>query len=557
MTNRSKGNIDWHRIIFLMVLCLFGMSLAYSVKPRRVRPGAKKVDNRVYLEHADELSYDMYGTIPDAQIAKGKVAFRHKGGRLTCDSAYFFEATNSFEAFGHVKLRQGDTLTLTSDYAWYDGNDEMAQARHNVVLTHRKSKLYCDSLNYDRMYGIAYFFEGGKLVDKGNTLTSDWGQYNTETRDAVFYYKVKLRNKKFLMESDTLYYDQKSGLSHVVGPSVITSDQNVIHTTDGYYNTTTERSELYSRSTVLNGAKTITADSLYTNSKTNVNEGFGNVVYVDTLNKNSFLGNHIYYEENTGYGYATDSAVVIDYSQKDTLFVHGDTIKLFTYNINTDSVYRNIHAYRHVRAYRTDVQAVCDSLVYTSTDSCMTMYKDPIVWNMGRQILGEVIHAYNADSTLRYADVIGQALSVERMDSLHYNQIASKEMRVYFNEGKPRQTWAIGNVLSVYYPIDDKDTTIIGLNYLETDTMKMYLTPQRQLERIWTTKAQGTLFPITQIPPEKYYLPNFAWFEHIRPVDKDDIFIWRGKGEEAVLKEEKRRTAPKITLNSETAPPEN
>lgn len=551
MTTHFIGNIkniNWHRTILLMVLCLFGLGMAYSGKPKRSRPGAKKVDNRVYLDHADELQYDMYGIHPDAQIARGKVAFRHKGGILTCDSAYFFEQTNSFEAFGHVKMRQGDTLTLTSDYAWYDGDNEMAEARYNVILTHRKSKLYCDSLNYDRMYGIAYFFEGGKLVDKGNTLVSDWGQYNTETRDAVFYYKVKLKNKKFTLTSDTLYYDTRTSLSHVVGPSVIESDNSIVHTTDGYYNSDTERSEMYSRSTVYNGAKVITADSLYTNNKTNTNEGFGNVVYVDTLNKNKFLGNHIYYEENTGYGYATDSAVVMDYSQKDTLYMHGDTIKMFTYNIETDSVYRMVHAYNRVRAYRNDVQAVCDSLVYSSLDSCMTMFKDPIVWNMGRQVLGEVIHAYMADSTIRYADVIGQALSVERMDSVHYNQVASKEMRAYFEDGNPRQAWAIGNVQTVYYPIDDSDSTIIGLNYLETDTMKMFLTPLKQLEKIWTCKATSTLYPITQIPPGKLRLPNFAWFEDIRPKDKDDIFIWRGKGKEAMLKEEKRREAPKVKL---------
>lgn len=550
MNIRFIRDIDWHRTIFFVVLCLFGLSLAYSVKPQRHRNGVKKVDNRVYLDHANELYFDKYGKNPDAQIAKGKVVFRHKGAQLTCDSAYFYEQTNSFEAFGHVRLRQGDTLNLTSDYAWYDGFDEMAKARYNVVLTHRKSKLFCDSLDYDRMYGVAYFFEGGKLIDKGNTLVSDWGQYNTETRIADFYYSVKLKNQNLVMTSDTLHYDTRTSMSHVVGPSVIVSGGNVINTEDGYYNTSSERSELYGRSTVVNGAKTITADSLYTNSKTKVNEGFGNVVYVDSVNKNRFLGNHIYYEENTGYGFATDSAVVIDYSQKDTLYMHGDSIKVFTYNIDTDSVQRDIHAYNHVRVYRLDMQAVCDSLVYTSSDSCMTMYHDPIVWNMGRQVLGEVIHAYMADSTLRYADVIGQALSVERMDSVHYNQIASKEMQVYFEEGKARQTWAIGNVQVVYYPIDDVDTTLIGLNYMETDTMKMYLSPQRQLEKIWACKSTGTMYPLTQIPPGKYYLPNFAWFEHIRPVDKDDIFVWRGKGEAAELKEEKRREAPKIKLDN-------
>lgn len=538
-----------------MVLCLFGLSIAYSVKPKRQRKTQKKEDTRVYLQHADELQYDMYGKHPDAQIARGHVSFLHKGATLTCDSAYFYEATNSFEAFSNVRMRQGDTLTLVSEYAWYDGNDEMAEARRNVVLTHRKSKLYCDSLNFDRMYGIGYFFEGGKLIDNGNTLTSDWGQYNTENKEAVFYYKVKLRNGKMNLDTDTLYYDTKTSLAHTVGPSVMVSDNSIVHTNDGYYNTKTESSILYGRSTVHNADKTITADSLYSNNATTVKEGFGNVVYVDSLNKNIFKGNYLWYKEDTGEGLAHDRAVVMDYSQgPDTLYMHGDTIRMFTYHINTDSVYREIHAYNHVRAFRTDIQAVCDSLTYSSKDSCMTMYKDPIVWNLGRQVLGEVIHAYMNDSTIRYADVIGQALSVEQLpDTIHYNQISAKQLRAYFIDGKVRQTWAVGNVETVYYPIDDSDSTIIGLNNLTTDTLKMYISPERSLEKIWTAKGDGTLYPLSQAPADKHQLPNFAWFEYIRPTDKDDIFVWRGKAEEQKLKEEKRREAPKRKINNAKA----
>ena len=558
MTTRKISNINWHRTILMMILCLFGLSVVFSAKPRRQRAGAKKEDPRVYLEHADELEYDIYGSRPDVQIARGKVKFRHKGGILTCDSAYFNEQSNSFEAFGNVFMKQGDTLTLKSEWAWYDGNDERAQARRNVVLTHRKSKLYCDSLDYDRMYGIAYFFDGGKLIDKGSILTSDWGQYNTETRDAVFYYKVRLKNNNMTMYSDTLYYDTRTSVAHIVGdytsdknevgPSMIVNQGNVVYTTDGYYDTNTETSMLYGRSTVDNEDKTITADSLFSDSKKKIDEGFGRVIYIDKKNKNRFEGNHVYYDENMGYGYATDSAVVMDFSQKDTLYVHADSLKLYTYNINTDSVYRVMHGFHKVRAYRTDIQAVCDSLVFNSKDSCLTLYKDPIAWNMGRQVLGEVMHAYMQDSTIRYADVIGQAMSIERMDSAHYNQLAAKEMQVYFNEGKARETWAIGNVQAVYYPIDDADTTIIGLNFLETDTMKMYLSPERKLEKIWASKSTGTMYPITQIPPDKLRLPAFAWFDYIRPKNKDDIFYWRGKGKENELKQEKRREAPKRKL---------
>ncbi len=92
---------------------------------RHLRRNTKKrpEGERVYLLHADELRYDMFGRNPDAQIVKGKVSFMHQGGHLTCDSAYFYQGTNSVKAFGHVHYRQGDTLSLTCERAEYDGHD--------------------------------------------------------------------------------------------------------------------------------------------------------------------------------------------------------------------------------------------------------------------------------------------------------------------------------------------------------------------------------------------------------------------------------------------------
>ena len=164
-----------HRIIILVVLCLFGLSLVQSRQAPKKRKRTA-TSERVYLVHADRLRYDMFGRVPDAQVLNGNVQFRHKGARLYCDSAYFYQENNSFRAFGHVRMYQGDTLSLFSDYAYYDGDAQMAEARHNVVLTHRRTKLYTDSLNYDRLYGIGYFFEGGKMVDRDN------GSCSTPTR---------------------------------------------------------------------------------------------------------------------------------------------------------------------------------------------------------------------------------------------------------------------------------------------------------------------------------------------------------------------------------------
>lgn len=547
----SISNGDWHSGALWALLCLFVLSLLPALAQKKVKT-APKTDDRVYLVHSDELRYDQYGLVPDAQIVKGNVQFMHKGAKMWCDSAYFYQQTNSFRAFGHVRMVQGDTLSLTCERAYYDGQAQLMEARKNVWLKHRGQTLNTDSLNYDRLYNNAYFFEGGTLTDKNQKLVADWGQYNTQTREAVFYYNVKMIENDRIITTDTLQYNTLTSMAHVLGPSQITSKTGVIETRDGYLNTKTSMSTLYGRSTVNDKDKTITGDSLYYDDKTGQSEGYGDVVYVDKKNKNSLLCQRFKYNEKTGAGWATGKLLAKDYSQKDTLYVHADSVKFFTYNINTDSVYRMAHCFKHVRAYRQDVQAVCDSMVANSKDSCLTMYRDPIVWNANRQLLGEVIKIYMQDSTVKEAHVLGQALSVEQMpDSVHFNQLSSKDMFAYFIDGNVRRNDAVSNVRSIYFSVDDKDSTLIGLNYLETDTMRMFISAERQLQKIWTCRFEATLYPMSQIPPGKEKLEAFGWFDYVRPLNKDDLFEWRPKAAGSELKKVQPRTLPKQRLNDE------
>ena len=512
--------------IVLMALFFIHYSLSFSAsaakRPKRVQ------DKRIYLVHANVLHYDQYKN-REAQILNGKVQFRHKGATLHCDSAYFYEASNSFEAFGHVKMYQGDTLSLFSDYAFYDGNDELAIARHNVQLKNRSMTLYTDSLNFDRIYDNAYFFEGGKMVDGKTTLVSDWGEYNTKSKLAVFNFNVKMRSKDMYLTTDTLYYDTRTSTAEIVGPTDITSGKSHIYSERGYYDTKNDRARLLDRSVMTNQGKTLIGDSVWHDDRTGMSKAYYNVIYTDTVNRNKLTCDYGEYNDVTGYAMCTNRAVSIDYSQRDSLFMHADTFKIYTFNINTDSVYRKIHAYNKVRAYRTDVQAVCDSLVYNSLDSCMTLYHDPIVWNNSQQLVGDEIQVFMKDSVIDHAHVIDNAFSIELLPDLeHFNQISSKEMFAYFKKGEIDEAQAKDNVLIIYYPVDEADSSLIGLNYTETTELKMYM-ENRKMKKIWMPKAEGTLYPMSQIPPDKKFLPGYAWYDDVRPRDRFDIFNWRPK----------------------------
>lgn len=535
-----------HRSIILVLLCALCALIAAAVPaPKRAAKNNKTSDKRVYLVHADELTFDQWAN-NGAQVLKGKVQFEHDGARLYCDSANYFEASNSFEAWGNVRMVQGDTLSLTSDYANYDGTDKFLEARSytpgkQVVLRHRATTLYTDTLYFDRADNVGYYDDGGKLVDKATVLTSIHGEYHTDNKEAFFMNDVKMVDKGFTLNTDTLVYNTYTKLAEITGPSDIYSGKSHIYSERGSYNSKTEQAILLDGSRLDNEGRTITGDSLWYDGANGISEAFLNVVYHDSINKNELRGDYGYYNDSTGYAMCTDRAMAVEFSQRDSLFMHADTFKVFTYNNHTDSVYRTLHAYNKVRAYRIDIQAVCDSLVYHSKDSCMTLYNDPIVWNQNQQLLGEEIRVYMKDSLVDHAHVINQALSVEKLSEKDaYNQVSSNEMFAFFQKGSIHEAKAVENVLVAYYPIDESDSTYIGLVSMSTTEMKMMFA-NRKLDHIWTPASEGIVYPISQIPPEKKFLEGFQWFDYVRPRSKQDIFDWRPKAPGTELKKSHTR----------------
>lgn len=550
MFNNKKYNhlFSGHRILLVGILCLFGVCVAQVRTTQKTKQNEPK-KTKVYLLHSDVLKFNKELN-PDAQILVGNVKFRHDSVYMDCDSAYFYEAKNSFEAFGNIKMQQGDTLFIYGDWLFYDGNSQIAMLRENVRMINRETVLTTDSFNYDRVFNLGYFFDGGTLTDADNVLTSDWGEYSPATKDAVFNYDVKLVNPKFTLTSDTLRYNSQTKIANIVGPSEIVSEANHIYSELGFYNTVTGKANLLNRSVLTNGAKKLVGDSLFYDRNQGYGEAFRDVVMTDTENKSILTGEYGYYNELRGDALVTDSAVAINYSQNnDSLYMHGDTLKMVTYNINTDSVYRKMFVYYKVRIYKSDMQGVCDSLVFNSQDSCMTMYRDPIVWNGSQQLFGEEIRAYINDSTIDWAHIVNQAMSIEKIDSVHYNQVSGKEMKAYFKNGDLNNLDVIGNVRVGYYPMDS-DSSLISFVSAETSLMNLYL-KQRKVEKIkMSPQTDGTTYPLLQIPADKLYLPSFAWFDYIRPLDKNDIFVWRGKKAGQELKKEVKRKIPLPSLKN-------
>ena len=535
------------RLLLLLCFNLVCLPLLAQEQALDSVPQRQGKKSYVHLLHTDVTRFDE-AVDPDAWILVGNVNFRRDSMYMYCDSAHYYQKQNSFLAFGNVRMEQGDTLFLYGDYLDFDGVANIARVRKNVRLIDKDIVLETDSLDYDRNRNLGYFFEYGVLSDETGTLRSYYGDYNTDTRTAVFIDDVTLENSKFLLLSDTLYYNTNNKVATIVGPTNIYTGATEVYSERGTYNTATNEATLVERPVLYNDNKNVTADSIYYNTDLGYSEVFGNIIYTDTINRNMITGEFAFLDEVRDSLYVTDRAMAVDFSQRDSLFVHSDTIWTVTYNMDTDSVYRLVKAHHRVRAWGRNMQAVCDSMVFDSRDTCMTMYKDPILWNGDLQLLGEEVKVYMNDSTISWVNIINQSLYVEKLDSSIYNQIRGKEMEFYFTDGQLSEMQVIGSVELIFYPLDS-DSTYIGMNTTVAGRTIAYLKDRKVEKVVVPNESKGVFYPMSKRPEDKRYLENFAWFDYVRPLSKEDIFKWRGKGSDMELKVVKKDRVPLPTLD--------
>ena len=468
-------------------------------------------------------------SLPDVQIIFGNLAggqqvrFRHDGAIMYCDSAHVRSRDNTFNAFGNVQIIEGDSIFIYGDYLFYDGNTRIAHLRRNVRMLHNNSILTTDSLNYDRVRDLAYYWTGGKLQDGENTLTSVWGQYSPNTNQAVFRNNVRMVNETMRMYSDTLLYNTETQIADIVGfTHIIHNDETNIFSTKGWHNTETEQSMLLNRSLIVHtDGRTVIGDTLFYDRQNHFVEGFSNVEMNDTIQQTTLLGHYVFYDELHEFGFATDSALFIDWSDEDRLYLHADTL-----HVSKDSIYDVLRAFHNVRFFRADIQGAADSLVYLSRDSVAIMFGQPVVWSGENQLSGEIIRAYIANETLERIHVPRGAFVIQKVDNDgHFNQISGTELTAFIYDDELRRVEVSGSAETIYYPIDDSDSTIIGINKTQSSHVNMFFVEQ-QIERIvLTVISTGTMYPLDELSGEELFLSGFFWIEEQQPRKPEDVFL--------------------------------
>ncbi|WP_337043494.1 OstA-like protein [Emticicia sp. 17c] len=519
-------------VLLIGVLCSIG---AYAQKPLNP-PAPAPPKTRINLLGADSLVGTNQEPIVTRQFI-GNVSFQHKGAILYCQTATQYELTNTLEAFGKIKIVQGDTLTVTGDTLYYDGNTRFARVLgKKVVLTDSKVTLTTRIIEYDIAKNRVYYPVRGEIVQDSSTLKSEKGFYNT--RSKIFNYKenVEIRNPKYTITTDSLQYNARTRMALFKAPTLIKSkDGDIIASSGSTYNTETQQSNFKGRSKVVNEQYTLTGDTLVFDQKTESGVATGNVEIVSKKDKVVLTGNKAIRDGKTGFTKMMGNAIMRNGSEKDTLYLRADT--LYAYEMRdtkavakTDTAKKErkmekLIAQGNVKIFRVDMQSKSDSLLYDLKDSVIHFFSKPILWSPKNQSEADTIHVYMKNGKVNRMFMINQGFVIAKDTSQNYNQVKGRKITALFNnETRIEQVIVEGNGESIYYALDDKNK-LIGVNHVECSKMNLRF-KENQVKRItFIGNPDSKLVPPKELTTSINQLDGFNWREKEKPTKEDILGV--------------------------------
>lgn len=480
---------------------------------------AQKV-KQIHIEKTNRLQGARYNGV-DIKKLIGNVILRHDGAYMYCDSAYLFQKENRFIAYSRVRIEQGDSLFLYADSLLYIGNGSYGTAHNNVRLIDNETTLFTDHLDFNFETDIHRYNHGGKIVDSTNVLVSDEGFLYGKLHEYRFLDDVQLTTPDYYCTSDTLSYLSTSKTARFFGPTEIINDTSYLYTELGYYNTQLKFIKLGRKAYYEQKEQSIKADSIFYNQAGGFGSAFDHVWMEDTLQHASIKSNYLYFNEKQEYSFATDSAVFMLNESRDTFYLHADTLYLSRLQDSTKS--RLIRAYHEAKFFRYDLQGKCDSLVFTTVDSMISMFREPVLWNEKNQLSADEIKIHLANGTADRIYLNQSSLIVTEQDTVHFNQISGKNMLGFIKDKKLYRIEVDGNAQTIYYPVDGED--IIGVNKAESSNLVIYIQDGTVSRLNFLTKPTGRMLPLDKAGKDDTQLKNFMWLDSQRPRNKYHIFL--------------------------------
>ncbi len=510
---------EFRKILIISGLLLLSPVLFGQNIPAQPKPGKRMIE----VLHADS-GIDAIEKITGKRLTRllGNVSFKHNEIFMKCDSAHFYSGYNQMKAYSKIYMQQGDTLHLRGDSLFYDGSIEEASVDGNVELIDKETHLYTNSVKYDVSKKIAKYNDRGRIINGENTLTSIHGIYYVS--ENLFHFKdsVKIVNPDYVMTGDTMDYNTKTETAFFTGPSELNGDSLYLYCEKGWYDTKNDISRIWKNAVINNKQQVIQGDSLYYDGVKGYGESFRNTVITDTTNNIILKGNYAWYYKKPERFLVTDKAQFIQVSDKDSLYLHADTINAVTVSDSSLKAYRLLRAYHGCRVFSKDLQAKCDSLSYSYRDSVIRLYTAPIIWSKENQLTSDSIAIFTKNRQTDRMELYNSAFVVSQVDQTRFNQIKGRSLTGYFKDNELYKIDIEGNGETVYYLLDADE--VVGVNQAKCARIEIFVNEGKITEINEYQNPEGVIDPPSTVNPETLRLEGFSWFDLIRPKKVSDIF---------------------------------
>lgn len=501
--------------------------------------GGAEAQKKVRLKQAD---YSRGGMKDGVRVdwVIGNVVFTQNQTTIYCDSAQIFKKENSVEAYGRVKITDGDSVTVTSKHLRYDGDKRVAYLRNDVVFVKlATATLYTDNLDYYRTLSEARYFNGGKLVDSTNTLTSRKGYYNTLTNLASFKTNVIGVNPDYVLKSDTLQYNTSSKIVYFRARTTVTDKekQTAVYE-DGYYDTkVTEKKSQINRGTINTPTYEMKGDKYFLDDLRKYYTAKSNVIMTSKEENLNIYGDDGYFNKKTGvakvYGHAWMAKIGDD---GDTLFLTADTLVSIE---NNNPSKKRVLAYNHVKIFKSNLQGLADSLAYMSSDSVLFLYGTPVMWTTENQMTGDTIRVEMKNRNVDKVYLMSNSFVVSQDSLNNFNQIKGKRMTAFFRNKGIHHVDVDGNGESIYYALQEDEADldslhvkivyVSGMNKMICSNMKINFVAGKIDNFSAYVKPDAQFVPPHEIRKEDTRLKGFIWRQKERP-ERKDVVLGNPKG---------------------------
>jgi lipopolysaccharide export system protein LptA len=527
LSEKRMAEIKYHRCSYLnnlpgfFLFFLTGLVISSALLSQDAEPQKKKT-RRIEILHADLWEVDEK-IDKDLQQLQGNVSLRHNQVNMWCDSAYYFQKKNQVQAYGNIHIEKGDTLHLYGDYLFYDGANEFAFVEGNVELIDKETHLFTSAVTYDFNIEVARYNNRGRIINGDNTLSSIIGIYYV-SRD-LFHFKdsVKIVNPDYVMIADTMDYNTESETALFTGPSELTGDSLYMYCERGWYDTKNNITSIWKNALIDNKQQVVRGDSLYYEQDSGFGEAFGNMSITDTTDNLIVEGNYAWYYKEPERFMVTDSAMFIQVSNEDSLFLHADTISAVTILSDTSVAgYRLMSAFYGCRVFSKDLQAKCDSLSYSFQDSVIRLYVNPVIWSEENQLTSDSMAIFTKNQKADRMELYNTAFVVSQVDTMRYNQTRGRSLTGYFKDNELYKISITGNGESIYYLLDNNE--IIGVNKAKCSSMEIFVSDGQIKEIYEYQEPEGVIDPPSMLPQNNLHLDGFNWFDNLRPKKISDIF---------------------------------